>query len=157
MSEMLKHSQTSPPLVDLLNCLKRSGQLLRVLAHVAESIHEEASLLPQLESVVQNEFINVLCTQFEALENALNIDGEGEAFHVSEGLIFLARLLQFNLGFPGAWTNQVKEVSSKLLATLFRLAVVSRFVPTPLYFLTVNRTDLRIRRTNRSRSIPTDC
>lgn len=124
MSEMLRNALLQP--ADLTDCIERAGQLLRVLAHVIESMREQAALLPQLDPMVQDEFIDAICVKFNAIESILTSDGWGlETSQVSRSLIFLARLLQFNLGFRGAWTAKAKSVSDQLVSALFRLALVS--------------------------------
>lgn len=109
--------------------MERTGQLLRVLTHVIESMREEATVLPQLEPTVQDELIEVLCSKFDVLESSFTTsDTESEHKAVmppgSQSVIFLARLLQFDLGFQSAWTSKTRETSNNLVATLFRLALV---------------------------------
>jgi len=127
MSEMLRNTSLLP--ADLQDCIQRAGQLLRVLAHITESIREEAALLPQLDPVVQDEFIDVLSSKFDAINSTLEADRETdigtETSYLSQSLIFLARLLQFDLGFRGAWTAKTKGASNQLIFILFRLALVS--------------------------------
>lgn len=41
-------------------------------------------------------------------------------------LIFLIRLLQFNLGVPGAWTEQLRTQGPALNARVFEMMIVSR-------------------------------
>ena len=128
MSEMLRDATQRP--ADLTDYIQRAGQLLRVLAHVAESLRETA-LLPQLESEVQDEFIDAICAQFDVIHSTLVADGDQsdiatKASQSSDTVIFLARLLQYDLGFPGGWTAKTKGASNPLVSTLFRLALVSR-------------------------------
>lgn len=97
------------------------GQILRILAHFAEPLRREPSLLPQLEPEVQDKFIGILCTKFKALESMLHNDPSAQVADLS---IFLARLLQFDLGFIRTWTAKTKETGLTLLTNLFRLALV---------------------------------
>jgi mediator of RNA polymerase II transcription subunit 12 len=156
MSEMLRN--TSLQLADLNDCIQRAGQLLRVLAHIAESMREEAALLPQLESTVQDEFIDVLSAKFDAIKSALEADREAdigtETSHISQSLIFLARLLQFDLGFQGAWTSKTKGASNHLISILFRLALVSAAHSTDYdIYLLARCTDPWFRKAHRSCNI----
>ena len=127
ITDMLRDVPLQP--ANLADCIQRAGQLLRVLAHVTESIREEAAMLPQLEAVVQDKFIDAICTKFNAIHSTLAADSgktetEIETSQLSQALVFLARLLQFDLGFRGVWTAKTKEASNQLVSTLFRLALV---------------------------------
>jgi mediator of RNA polymerase II transcription subunit 12 len=90
-------------------------------------MREEAAALPQLDPVVQDEFIDVLCAEFDAIDSILTADLEPVIRpEIFQSLIFLVRLLQFDLGFRGAWTAKAKGASNRLVSTLFRLALVSK-------------------------------
>jgi len=160
MSEMLKNTSLQPE--DLNDCIQRAGQLLRVLAHIAESMREEAALLPQLESAVQDEFVDVLSAKFDAIKSTLEADRETdigiETSHISQSLIFLVRLLQFDLGFQGAWNAKTRGASNHLVSILFRLALVSAVHSTArdIHFL-ARCTDPWFRKAYRSCSISSHC
>lgn len=130
MSEMLKDVPATSQPADLLDCVKRLGQLLRVLVHLVESIRAEANALPQLEVNVQDEFIVALWSKLDALETAATASDGIQAPTISESIIFLARLLQFDLGLPGAWTAKAKDISGKMVLTVFKLTVVSLVIHT---------------------------
>jgi hypothetical protein len=97
-----------------------AGQILRILAHFAEPLREPP-MLPQLEPDAQDNFIGNLCDKFKALESMQSQASSARAVGLS---IFLARLLQFDLGFIRAWTPKTKEAGLSLLTILFRLAMV---------------------------------
>lgn len=129
MSEILKSTLMLLAPADLADHIERASQLLRVLTHVVESMREEATSLPQLESVVQDEVIDVLCAKFDTLESCMTSGGTephtgAQTTRDFQNVIFLARLLQFDLGFQSAWTSKTREVSIQLVSTLFRLAIV---------------------------------
>lgn len=100
-------------------------------------MREEATLLPQLEPAVQDELIAVLCSKFDTLESSLTTRDSEPGIRavmpqVFQSVIFLARLLQFDLGFHSAWTPKTKETSIKLVSTLFRLALVCVLLLPPM-------------------------
>lgn len=129
MSEILRKSSASVDPVGFANSIERVGQLLRVLAHVAQSIKDDAEILPQLDVTVQNEFIGIFRETLDDIESIVapssRTELEAEKIEVSLNLTFLLRLLHFNLGLRGAWTAQLKSDCGKLASTLLRLAVVS--------------------------------
>ena len=116
----------------LSGCVRRAGEILRILTHLAQPLWAEASLLPLLEPATQDKFFNALCKKFGDIESILSTnetDSLDKSAHstVTQAVIFLARLLQFNLGFRGAWTAEAKAASSELTSTIFKLAVVRIF------------------------------
>ena len=126
---------------NLIESVERAGELLRVLVYLAEPLREETSLLPTLEPDTQHEFFDALCTQFVTVETLLGErDAADDRLHqITQSAILLARLLQFDLGFRGAWTSRAKEASTGLSATLFRLALVREIINSSGYV-----TDLEI-------------
>lgn len=122
---MLKGASTPIQLSNLEDCVRRGSQLLRVLVHVAGSMQEEAISLPQVKPSTQDDFIAVVCALFAGIETMLAVDEVFETAGISESLIFLLRLLQFDLGLTGVWTPKTKELSGKLVSTLFKLSTVS--------------------------------
>ena len=86
--------------------------------------------LPSIEEDIQGKLITSLFEKLSALEAELRKDATRDdglytpRNDMTEPVLFLARLLQFDLGFPGIWTQKTKEVGDKLLATVFRLALL---------------------------------
>lgn len=133
IAEILNEVSTASQPDSLADRVQRAGELLRVLAHVVEPLREETSLLPQLEPGVQDEFFTALTANFELLESLLsayNMDSseDDRPSQITRCAIFLARLLQFNLGFRGAWTEKTRVLSTNLSSTIFRLALVRRLI-----------------------------
>ncbi|KAF8876501.1 hypothetical protein BD779DRAFT_1560397 [Infundibulicybe gibba] len=105
---------------------RRAGELLRVLIYLVEPLREDLASLPILDPSIQDEFFNALCIKFTGTE-ALSInleDNETDYCQITQGIIFLARLLQFDLGLQGAWTSKTKEASSGLSSSIFKLALL---------------------------------
>jgi mediator of RNA polymerase II transcription subunit 12 len=108
---------------------ERAGELLRVIAYVAEPLRAAGSQLPALDSAIQDEFFEVLNDKFVDVEHALTVNDlkAGPGNELTQAAISLSRLLQFHLGFPVAWTAKMKELSINLSATIFRLVLVCQF------------------------------
>ena len=109
--------------------LHRAGELLRVLTLIAEPLRGDDSLLPPLDNPVQERFFEAICKNFRDLESSLTSGqhltetGVGNS-KITHTIIFLGRLLQFDLGFQGAWTPTTIACGSRLSSTIFQLALV---------------------------------
>lgn len=126
VTEIIAEAPFDPALDTFADCLKRAGDLLRVLIYVAEPLRDESTQLPSLDAGIQDKFFGALHKQFRDAESLLE-SHTMSSDHVSQataGIILLARFLQFDLGFGGVWTGKTKEASSDLFATIFRLTLV---------------------------------
>jgi mediator of RNA polymerase II transcription subunit 12 len=130
IAKILNEAYVTPQPEALAECIRRAGELLRVLIHVTEPLREEAFELPELDCGIQEGFFDAICTKFEDIRSMFN----GGSFtddglsQVTRSAIFLGRLLQFDLGFRGVWTAKTREGSGSLSSTLFRLALVCELV-----------------------------
>jgi mediator of RNA polymerase II transcription subunit 12, fungi type len=115
---------------NLAECTQRAGEILRVLAHLAQPLRAEHSLLPSLESVIQDQFFNVIFSRFSELESILSAGPSNASTQpeVTQAVIFLGRLLQFDLGFRGAWTTTAKAISCELSSTILKLTMVRHLI-----------------------------
>lgn len=104
-----------------------AGEVLRLLSKIVERFRESATL-PIIDATVQDNFFSGLVDRFAQMKEAWFAgpsDDTGDALNeASHCIIFLARLLQFNLGFPGAWTVRATELGTTLCKTLFDLLMV---------------------------------
>ncbi|PCH43895.1 hypothetical protein WOLCODRAFT_138657 [Wolfiporia cocos MD-104 SS10] len=101
-----------------------AGEVLRLLSKIVERFRSDGSLPPLLQPI-QDQFITALDFRFaEVVSGRTGELDDSQARELSHSAIFLARLLQFNLGFPGAWTSQTKAVSERLCKTLTELALI---------------------------------
>ncbi|KAJ7124966.1 hypothetical protein C8R44DRAFT_127826 [Mycena epipterygia] len=107
----------------LTDGFERAGELLRVIAYVAEPLRSAGSQLPALDPAIQDEFFEVLNDKFVDVERSLTIN-DMESIELTQAAISLSRLLQFHLGFPVAWTAKIKELSINLSTTIFRLVLL---------------------------------
>ncbi|KAJ6602183.1 hypothetical protein B0H10DRAFT_2167359 [Mycena sp. CBHHK59/15] len=105
---------------------ERTGELLRVIAYVAEPLRGAGSQLPTLDPGIQDEFFEVLNDKFVNVEHSLAIRDLDPSLgsELTQAAISLARLLQFHLGFPVVWTSKIKELSISLSSTILRLVLL---------------------------------
>ncbi|KAF7301177.1 Med12 domain-containing protein [Mycena indigotica] len=105
---------------------ERTEELLRVIAYVAEPLRTSGSLLPSLDSVIQDEFFSILSEKFVQVDQALKEHPSDDILQekLTHTAISLSRLLQFHLGFPFSWTARIKESSSSLLSTILGLVIM---------------------------------
>lgn len=113
--------------------LHRIGELLRALVYIAQPFRKEAPLLLNLDPAIQDDFVAILHDKLSSIKATLVkssasaqvpvISGEDPSTVISQQVVLLVRLLQFNLGFRGAWTQKLKDLSSSFITNLFDLAL----------------------------------
>ncbi|EGO25090.1 hypothetical protein SERLADRAFT_368519 [Serpula lacrymans var. lacrymans S7.9] len=111
----------------LLDRVERAGEVVRVLSHVAEPLREAARFAHlQVDIPTQEMLVTVIYGMFNTVESLLTsaADDSETASQATHTLVFLARLLQFDLGFAGMWTSKFREAASNLCTTLFRLVLL---------------------------------
>ncbi|KAJ7209594.1 hypothetical protein GGX14DRAFT_630911, partial [Mycena pura] len=110
----------------LADGFERAGELLRVIAYVAEPLRAPSSQLPSLDQAIQGEFFEVLNEKFVQVEHSLTANDTESTLgnELTQAAITLSRLLQFHLGFPVTWTPQIKDLSNNLSSTIFRLVLL---------------------------------
>ena len=118
------------PLVDnrTHNDLKKcASEILRLMANIVAPFRQDASL-PQLDPPVQETFFSVLCAKMtkmtEDMITLLQSPWEVPAVRGTQAVVFLARMLQFHLGFSITWSQKTKENAEELCHNLTRLALV---------------------------------
>lgn len=105
-----------------------AAEILHLLTRVLQPLRSRETLLPEIANDVQNEFIITFIDVFVKTADALEQPPPGDdsstsSAQLEDWAVFLARLLQFNLGLPGAWTSAMKENALKLCQTTFRLVL----------------------------------
>lgn len=86
--------------------------------------------LPCLAEDIQDFFISCLTEKLRKLENMLrsriheNREFKSLANSLVNPIFFLARLLQFDLGFPGVWTQNMKNIGIDILNLVLRLTLL---------------------------------
>ena len=110
----------------------RADHFLTLLSNVASPMKGDTSeVAPRLDTDAQDEFMPKLLAKLELMEASIRKCAEStESIPARRPLLtgpvlFVIRLLQYDLGFEGAWTPQTREIGNRLLATVLRLAVVS--------------------------------
>ncbi|KAL0956176.1 hypothetical protein HGRIS_002336 [Hohenbuehelia grisea] len=103
----------------------RVGELLRVLAYIAEPFRGD-NALPQADANIQDNLIDALRLSFSALKSSLRVTEEEDhdsLAALTEWAVLLARLLQFVLGFQGSQLGKIKAHGAEIGTTLFKIAL----------------------------------
>ncbi len=133
MSEILQDDNCGKGdgnIVNFASFTPDAGQLLKLLNTIIAPFRVNSDL-PAIEESVQRELLTRIMNR---LEGCVTLFGErghddwsaehSQDKHLTECSLFLARLLHFTLGFPGAWDGILKENGKRLLDYAFRLAMV---------------------------------
>ncbi len=114
---------------DLKKC---ASEILRLMANIVAPFRKDASL-PQLDLLIQEAFFSMLCAKIkkmtEMMGTLLQDPWEEQAARGTQAIVFLARMLQFHLGFSITWSPQAKEQAEELCYNLTRLALVCTHSP----------------------------
>lgn len=111
------------------NVIPAAGEVLRMVANIVARFRESSASMPKLEAQVQEALVTTLSLKFTAIHELLALVTNGPSTgvnltQVSETTIFLARIIQFILGFPEIWTPSLKNQSEPLCGILVKLALV---------------------------------
>jgi mediator of RNA polymerase II transcription subunit 12 len=111
--------------------------------YIAQPFREDGLLLLNLDAPIQDDFVVVLHDKLALVLSILESDSLGvmDPSIVSQQVVLLVRLLQFNLGFRGAWTPKLKDLSIGFINVLFRIALVgvSLIGLTPILIWSIQR------------------
>ncbi|KAG8221691.1 hypothetical protein J3R82DRAFT_1977 [Butyriboletus roseoflavus] len=99
------------------------GRSCSLLSHVMEPFRTKGSIF-QLDASCQERLGKGICETLSAVETMFTATGAEESKRLTQSILFVARLLQFKLGFGGTWTTAVREQHEMLSSTLFRLALM---------------------------------
>ena len=115
------------PLADTKDMKSTAGEMLRLLANIVAPFRKDTSL-PQLDAAVQDAlFIAVyarIAHMAKVMDPLVRTPWEKNAVLGSQAVVFLARTLQFHLGFPITWSQKAKDLAGELCLDLTRLALV---------------------------------
>lgn len=101
------------------------GEILHLLAAVLQPIRDNGQLLPELDSSVQERFLEAWITAFNpAASSIISRTAVTPADDCAGIVIFMTRLLHFDLGIPGAWTKQLQQYGHAMCSSLFDLSIV---------------------------------
>lgn len=110
-----------------LDKLRRVGEVLHALVYIAQPFRKEGALVLYLDPVVQDDFVAILHNKLSEIITTLEPSASAQidqSAQISQQIILLVRLLQFDLGFRGAWTPKMKDLSGGFIRNLFHLALV---------------------------------
>lgn len=130
IADILNEEIDSTDTESLASIPAKVGHFLKLLSMITRPFRFEQPALPSLEETVQEKFFPNFYEKLSAIELALQkLSEEREGKHLAqtnltEPVMFLARLLQFDLGFPGAWTRSLKEKADSLVNVILQLAVL---------------------------------
>lgn len=130
ISELLQELK-SEQMTSLPDKLHRVGELLRALVYIAQPFRKEGPLLLNLDPAVQDDFVAILHDKLSTIKATLSSSasaqatcGEDLSATISQQVVLLVRLLQFDLGFRGAWTPKLRDLSATFINNIFYLALV---------------------------------
>ncbi|KIJ67463.1 hypothetical protein HYDPIDRAFT_108239 [Hydnomerulius pinastri MD-312] len=121
--EILGRPPTSPSPDALAERVERAGEILRLLSHVTEPLRTKGWVF-HLDTAGQERLGKAICDMLSAVESMLASSAVNVPSQLTQHTIFLARLLQFNMGFTGPWTAAFRGQYEMLSSVLFRLALV---------------------------------
>ncbi|KAG1837915.1 hypothetical protein DFJ58DRAFT_862003 [Suillus subalutaceus] len=107
----------------LLARVGRAGEVLRVLSHVSEPLREEGTEL-DLDVSTQERLAKIVLESFQFANTTFSKTTDHSLRVITEAVIFLARLLQFDLGFFGIRTTHFRETCERMMPVLFDLVVI---------------------------------
>lgn len=103
--------------------LHNAGEALHLMSSILQPLRADSTGLPTLETEVQDAFVLSLQPATKRLEEFC---AKGQVSNDVTGLVVvLARIWQFDLCLPGAWTPRLRDAVSDVLTDVVRLAAVS--------------------------------
>ncbi|KAF8532506.1 hypothetical protein JB92DRAFT_3138291 [Gautieria morchelliformis] len=100
--------------------LHNAGEALYLMSSILQPLHADSAGLPNLEADVQDAFVCSLRPATRRLDEfcaSNQVPGV-----VTDLVVVVARLWQFDVCLPGAWTPQLREAAPDVLANIIRLA-----------------------------------
>lgn len=123
MTEILKESNEAG--VDFLVHLPaRAGHYLKLLSAIMQPFRHSQDALPVIEEPVRDALCEGLNTKFAQLKRAFDYRSATTREHLTECTLFLARLLQYFLGFQDIWKGRMVELGDDLLQGILDLAII---------------------------------
>ena len=109
--------------------VSKAGDILRLLTNVAEPIRKDAQAKCSLDAWVQGRALQCLHDRLMTLFELMKTDeaqtvGDTVLHDSLQAVVFLARVLQFILGFAGTWSQELTTNAESLCSVLFKLILV---------------------------------
>jgi mediator of RNA polymerase II transcription subunit 12 len=117
----------SEQMTSALDKLRHVGEVLRALVYIAQPFRKEGALFLNLDPAVQDDFVTILHDKLSEMITTLKSSASSAidlSVQISQPIVLLVRLLQFDLGFRGAWTPKMKDLSGAFIKNLLNLALV---------------------------------
>ncbi|KAG6862353.1 hypothetical protein C0995_016051 [Termitomyces sp. Mi166 len=113
------------------SAFRRTGELLLVLIHGSELLREDTAPYPILVSA-QEDFMEALLSKLVLMESSIISNNTSDIDEVlTQDMILFLRLLQFEMGFRGAWTTKLRETAERVVSSLFKILLhISTINPT---------------------------
>jgi len=104
-----------------LDCLRRVGELLRVLVQVSEPLRDTPNSIPTIDPLVQEKFLQAILSRFQLMQKC---SMDEETCSKWRDSLVLPRLIQFILSFKCNWSQESKELSKELSGVIFDILLV---------------------------------
>ena len=107
--------------------VSKAGDVLRLLTNVVEPMRKEGTSAHQVDQPVQDKLLRAIHDRLVVILRTLSTGQSSNQQNTAQAIqavVFLSRLLQFDLGLSGVWTPEMKNMSEPLCDILFRLALV---------------------------------
>ena len=110
---------------------------MRLLTYMVDFLRAKGHTTPRLDPETQDTLLPAICARLEQAEAIFgrrvpDISTDGQRRVYTSCTIFLARILQFDLGFSELWTPTTKELIPRLTSTLLQLLLVRDLTPDDL-------------------------
>lgn len=125
--EVLARPSIPLSLENLEERIARGGEILRLLSHVMEPFRTKGVFF-ELDVNCRERLGKGICEILSSIESMLVSRAAEASKRLTQCVLFIARLLQFNLGFEGTWPSAIRDLYDILSSVLFRLALVRAHV-----------------------------
>jgi mediator of RNA polymerase II transcription subunit 12 len=107
----------------LRTLLHNAGEALHLMSSILQPLRVNTAGLPTLEPDVQDAFLSSTHAATKRLDEVITAGEVSE--NIPDLVVIVARLWQFDLCLPGAWTAKFREIVGDVLTTVVQLAIVS--------------------------------
>lgn len=122
ITELFRDLEDLSSTSSIRSLLHNVGEALHLICSILQPLRADPSGLPTLEPEVQDAFVDTVKSVTQKLEQQ-SID-KHVSDDVTDLVVIIARLWQFDLCLPGAWTRRLKENVSEVLVLIVKLAIV---------------------------------
>ncbi|KAG5337493.1 hypothetical protein C0989_009508 [Termitomyces sp. Mn162] len=96
----------------------------------------DTTLSTILENPAQEDFMEALSSKLVLIESSIVSTSNSDIDEIlTQDMILFLRLLQFEMGFRGAWTIKLKETTDRIVSSLFKILLhISSISPTSILY-----------------------